>query len=71
MQLRYEDYRNIGFVTSTMGIIIAALGVLLIVNGAGNVVVILFLLSWGATFLAIAMYARATLRVLRLLEGRP
>ena len=71
MNLRYEDYRNIGWVTAIMGLIISGLGIWLVVRGGGNAVTVLFLLSWGITFLATAMYARATLRVLRLLEGRP
>jgi hypothetical protein len=70
MQLRYEDYRNIGYVTAIMGLIISGLGLGLVVRGGGNAVTVLFLLSWGITFLATAKIASQQLLIMDLRRGK-
>jgi hypothetical protein len=68
MRLSVEDYRTVGKVTGVMGAVTGGLGVYLVVVGTSDMVVSLFLLSWGITFLTVAMYARKALQVLRMMQ---
>lgn len=70
MRLSYNGYRLIGKTTAVMGAVIASTGVYLVLRETDSPVVVLFMLSWGATFLAVAYCAYLKLALMDL-EARP
>lgn len=69
LRLSVEDYRTVGKVTAVMGAVTAGIGLWLVFAGSSNIVVALFLFSWGITFLTVALYARKAVQYLRILRS--
>lgn len=68
LKLSVEDYRTVGRVMAIMGALTAGIGIWLVFVGSSNMVVALFLFSWGITFLSVALYARKAIQYLRALQ---